>query len=190
MLHMKTTDTSPVLAVAKARHAANEAAHDAAITELQNTRLAAVQHDNAAAAADSAAVEHGNTLAGLVGANANESERVPVRAAHADEVARAAYHRQQAQAKRAQLPELESAVSSTGRAARDGSGLHAAEFNDALAAYVEHLPELEPIVTRLRAAADALGRQIRDEAHQFSALPKIQGGHIFGQRIEREHYTA
>lgn len=153
MLDMKTAETAPALFAAKERHAANIEAHKAAVVAFNVALCAADDHENAAAAADRVAIEMNDTLVDLVGKNADESVRVPVRAAHADEIARAAFHRKEAAAKRAQLPELEKRVNHGLCVTQVLSDLDNAEFNDALAAYIEHLPTLEPIVSRLNAAA-------------------------------------
>jgi len=189
MLHLKTADTTPALIAAKERYAEIVKSRDAAIAERNQTARDIADHDNAAAAADREAVNHGDMLVDLVGRNADESERVPVRAAHSDAIAKAAFHRREASAKREQLPALDNRVGAGDRgwAATDPGGVQTAEFNDALAAYVEHLPVLEPIVTRLRNAC--AGRQIHDDMHQHSALPKIRGGQLFGLGIGPEHYA-
>jgi hypothetical protein len=188
MLHLKTADTAPALLAAKERYAEIVKSRDATMAERNQTARDIADHDNAAAAADREAVNHGDMLADLVGRNADESERAPERAAHSDAIAKAAFHRREASAKREQLPALDNRVGAGDRAwtASDPGGVNAAEFNDALAAYVEHLPVLEPLVTRLR---DACGRQIHDDMHQFSALPKIRGGQLFGLVIGPQHYA-
>jgi hypothetical protein len=189
MLHHKTAVTGPALAAAKEHHVANEETKSAAEATFRDMLYTIAQHDSAAAAADRAAIEHGDALSALVGCNADEGERAPVRALQADQAALAAFHRKQAAEKRLLLPDLERHTNRARRAVSETKELDTAEFNDAMAAYLEMLPVIEPVVTRLRAAAQRDGRQVNDDAHQFSALPKIQGGQIFGQRLEREHYA-
>jgi hypothetical protein len=190
MLHLKTANTAPALVAAKELQTTKTATENAARAAFAKAHSVVAEHDAAAIAADRAAADHANSLADLVGRKASDSERAIVRADQADKAALAAYHRKQAAAKREQLPGLELDMRRAENAANNGREVLEAEFNDALAAYLEVLPMLEPIVTRLRIAAKDVGRTVADDAHQFSALPKIQGGQLFGQRLENWHFTA